>query len=376
MRKAAQRRLPKPIFDYIEGGADDERSLRRNSSAFDDFELLPNHLNDVASIDTATTVLGRRISMPLMLAPTATSRLFHRDAELGVANAAARHDIYYGLSTLATTSIEDVGAAASGPKMFQIYILRDRGLTREFVARCKAARYDALCLTVDTPVAGNRERDRVSGMTVPPRFTAKSALSFASHPRWLLDMLLGPKFRFANVSQQTPEGQTGSTTSFVEYINRQFDRSVTWKDVAWLATEWGGPLAIKGLQSPGDARRALEAGATAVMISNHGGRQLEDSPAPIDCLVPMRQAVGSALELIVDGGIRRGTHILKALALGANACSIGRPYLYALGAGGRAGVDHLLNLLRAEIERDLALIGVRSVSDLGAHHALSRRPAG
>jgi L-lactate dehydrogenase (cytochrome) len=249
--------------------------------------------------------------------------------------------------------------------MFQIYILKDRSLTTEFVERCKAAKFQALCLTVDTAVAGNRERDRVTGMILPPRFTLKSFASFAAHPRWAFHLLMRPDFQLANVVHRV--GKLG-TVSLIDYVNSQFDRSVTWDDVARLREQWGGPFVLKGLQTAADAKRAVEVGATAVMISNHGGRQLDGAAAPIDCLGAMREAVGDRLELIVDGGIRRGTHVLKALALGANACSVGRAYLYGLAAGGEAGVTRALNLLRAEVERDLALLGCRQLSDLRPEH--------
>jgi L-lactate dehydrogenase (cytochrome) len=265
---------------------------------------------------------------------------------------------------MATTRIEEIAALGPGPWMFQIYILKDRSLTTEFVERCKAAKFKALCLTVDTAVAGNRERDRVTGMILPPRFTLRSFASFAAHPRWAFHLLRNPDFQIANVSHRVTLG----TVSLIDYVNGQFDRTVTWDDVARLREAWGGPFVLKGLQTAADAKRAVEVGATAVMISNHGGRQLDGAAAPIDCLQAMRDAVGDRLELIVDGGIRRGTHVIKALAMGANACSIGRAYLYGLAAGGEAGVTRALTLLRTEIERDLALLGCSRLRDLRPEH--------
>lgn len=240
---------------------------------------------------------------------------------------------------------------------------QDRELTREFVERCKAARYQALCLTVDTPLAGNRERDLVHGMSMPPRFGLGSLWSFATHLRWALNLLRDPDFRLANVVHRVDAIGAG-TISLIDYVNSQFDRTVTWDDAAWLVEQWDGPFVIKGLQTPADAERAVQIGASAIMISNHGGRQLDGAPAPVDCVAPMRDAVGDALQLIVDGGIRRGTHVLKALAMGADACSVGRAYLYGLAAGGQAGVVRTFELLREELLRDMALLGCSSIAEV------------
>ena len=363
LRKAAKRALPAPMFHYIDGGADDESTLRRNTSAFDDYELIPSQLNNVETIDLKTKLFGKTMDLPFFLAPTGMSRLFHHHKEIGVARAAQKHGALYSLSTLGTTSLEDITKVGTGLKMFQIYILKDRGLTRELVQRCKAANYDALCLTVDTPLAGNRERDLRTGMTMPPRFGIKSLWSFATHPVWGINVLLKPGFKLANVAHRVDAlGESGM--GVIEYINSQFDRTLTWKDVEWLAAEWGGPFVIKGLQSAKDAVLARDSGASSVMISNHGGRQLDSAPAPFDCIADMRDAVGNDLELIVDGGIRRGTHIVKALAMGADACSIGRAYLYGLAAGGEAGVDQTINILKTETERTMALLGCRDIDSV------------
>lgn len=367
LRRLALRKLPAPMFHYIDGGADDEITLRRNTTAFDDWELLPNFLVDIETVDLRTRVLGQELALPFFLAPTGMSRLFHHEAELGVARAAERFGTLYSLSTMGTTRIEDVAATVKTPKMFQVYVLKDRELTRDFVQRCKSSGFEVLCITVDTALAGNRERDRVTGMIMPPRFGLKSLWSFATHPGWSLRLLTHPGFQLANVAHRT-DVLSQRTVSLIEYVNSQFDRTLTWDDVAWLRQQWDGPFVVKGLLTPGDAKRAADVGATAVMISNHGGRQLDGTPAPIDCLAPMRDAVGDALELIVDGGVRRGTHVLKAMALGANACSVGRAYLYGLAAGGQAGVERALGLLRDEVERDLALLGCRSIGEVGPHH--------
>ena len=372
LRRRAKKALPRPMFDYIDGGSDDEWSLHRNTDAFNDYELLPNYLNNIENISLKTKVLGLELDLPFFLAPTGMTRLFHHEKELGVCRAAEKFGALYSLSTLATTSLEKVAAATASPKMFQIYMLKDRELTREFVQRCKASHYNVLCLTVDTMIAGNRERDLVNGMTMPPKITPKNLLSYATSFNWLFHLALDPDFKLANVAHRV-DALGGGAMGLIDYVNSQFDRSVTWDDLAWLIEQWDGPFVIKGLQSPADAKRAVDVGASAIMVSNHGGRQLDTTPAPIDCIAPIRDAVGDQLELIMDGGIRRGTHIIKALAQGADACSIGRPYLYGLAAGGQKGVERALGLLKAEVERDMALLGVSSVSEIQGHHLIDRR---
>ncbi len=362
-RPLAKRALPAPLFHYIDGGGDDEWTLRRNTEAFEDYELMPRYLIDVAEIDLKTRIFGTEISMPVFLSPTGMTRLFHHDKEFGAARAAAKSGTMYSLSTVGTTSIEDVGAATDGPKMFQIYVFRDKGLAREFIQRCKAAGFTSLCLTVDLPIAGNRERDIHWGMSMPPKLTLRSLASFIYHYKWALNLAKNPGFELSNVAHRA-EALEGQDTSLVQYVNNELTPSVTWDDVGWMIEEWGGPFAIKGLQSTDDAKRAVEVGATSIMISNHGGRQLDGVPAPIDCVAPMRDAIGDRLELIVDGGVRRGTHVLKALALGADACSFGRPYLYGLAAGGQAGVEHVLKLMRAELVRDMMMMGWRSIDEV------------
>lgn len=373
LRKRARRILPAPMFHYMDGGADDEWTMRRNTEAFDDYELMPNYLRNIENISLKTRVLGATLDLPFFLSPTGMSRLFHHEKEPAVARAADKFGTLYSLSTLSTTSLEEVAATTPGPKMFQMYILKDRDLTREFVRRCKDAKYHALCLTVDALVAGNRERDLATGMRMLPRFGLKSMWSFATHPYWAINVALHPDFGLANVAHRV-EALAGKTMSLIEYVNSQFDRTLTWDDAAWLVEQWDGPFAIKGTQSVADAKMAVEIGASALMVSNHGGRQLEGTPAPVDCIAAIRDAIGDKLEMIVDGGIRRGTHVVKALALGANACSIGRPYLYGLAAGGQKGVERALELLKSEVERDLAMLGCTSIDELNAGH-VSRRQA-
>jgi L-lactate dehydrogenase (cytochrome) len=370
-RRIARKRLPSPVFNYLDGGADDEWTLGRNTSAFDDYELLPAQLSDVSKLNLKSTLFGEEIDWPVMISPTGASKLFHAEGEPAVVRAAEKFGMFYSLSTLATTTIEDVAAVGKGPKMFQIYILKDRGLTAEFVARSKAAGYKALCLTVDTPVPGNRERDAVYGFT-SGRLRLRSVPSWARHPGWLFRAVVRKELEMVNLAGSDRPSQSADM-SLLEYFNSQLDRSLTWKDVEWLAKEWDGPLVVKGIQTVADCRNAANSGATAVMISNHGGRQLEAAPAPVDCIADVADALHDRLEIICDGGIRRGTHIVKALAMGANACSIGRGYLYPLAAGGQAGVERGLSLLRAELERTLALLGCDSVQKLGPSFVRARR---
>jgi L-lactate dehydrogenase (cytochrome) len=367
LRKIARRKLPKPLFNYIDGGADDEANVEGNASAYDSVKLVPEYLVDVADIDTTTRVLGRDISMPLFIGPTGMTRLFHPDGESAVARAAAAAGTYYSLSTVGATSIEDVAEACNGAKCFQIYVMKDRGLTREFIQRSRDAGFNSLMLTVDIPVAGYRERELRYGFTLPPKLNLAGVIGFAARPGWVYRALTHPRATLANVSHKIPEGSTQSTL-LMEYIAKQFDPSVTWDDLEWMVAEWGGAFALKGILSPADAHRAVEAGVTAISVSNHGGRQLDGTLSAFDALGPIVDAVGDRCEIICDGGIRRGTHVMKALARGATAVSIGRPYLYGLAAGGQAGVAKALQLLREEIERDMALLGCRSVSEVGRKH--------
>ena len=364
LRKLAKRRLPAPMFHYIDGAADDEWTIRRNVEAFDGWEFRPRVLVDVSNVNTATTVFGEKIDWPFFCSPTALSRLFNHEGERAVARAAHAAGTLYSLSSISSASIEDVAKFTPGPKAFQVYVFKDRGLSREFVQRAKDSGFKALQLTVDVPgVSGNRERDIVTGMTVPPQLSLMSLVDIALHPRWVYHHLTTPKIEVANVAHRPPPGSEG-LGGIIQYLNNQLDRSVTWDDAEWMIDEWGGPFAIKGIMTAEDAKRARGIGATAVMLSNHGGRQLDFSPAPFDLLREVVDEVGGNLEIILDGGIRRGSHVLKALALGATACSSGRPYLFGLGAGGEAGVHQALKILRTEIERDMALLGARSVADL------------
>jgi L-lactate dehydrogenase (cytochrome) len=362
-REMAKSRIPSPLFHYIDGGADDEFTLKRNTSAFEEYDLIPNGLADVADIDLSTTILGQKVSSPLFLAPTGMNRLFHHDGERATSLAAEKFGHYYSLSTLSSVSIEEIGGLVNSPKMLQIYIHKDRGLTYELIERCKKANFSSLCLTIDTIVAGNRERDLRTGMTMPPKFTPSSLLSFAMRPRWVYNYFTHEAFKLANLEGKTDKGSKESL-SVIDYINSQFDTNLCWEDAQKAIEAWGGPFAIKGVMSVEDANRSVDVGASAIMISNHGGRQLDFSPAPFDLLSDIVDAVGDKIEIICDGGVRRGTHVLKALALGANACSMGRPYLYGLAAGGQAGVEAVLANFEAELKRNMMLMGINKLSQL------------
>ena len=371
-RELARQRLPAPLFHYIDGGADDESTLRRNIDAFDEFDLVPNVLAGVKSVDLSTEVLGQKLSMPLFFSPTAMQRLFHHDGEHAIASVAKEMGTMFGVSTIGTRSIEELGGYSDVPKLFQIYIHNDRSVTSDLMDRCREARFNALALTVDTIVAGNRERDYITGMTTPPKLTPKSLLSFATHPTWTFNYLLREGFDLPNVSRYIKQGSS-IASSVVNYINDQMRRDIDWEQAARLIEEWGGPFAIKGVMSVADAKRCVEIGATAIIISNHGGRQLDGSRAPFDQLPAIADAVGGQIEIIVDGGIRRGTHVLKALAAGATACSGGRMYLYALAGAGSHGVRRAMTLLREEMQRDMLLMGCGSVSELKPSMLAARR---
>ena len=366
-RRLARKRLPGPIFHYIDGAADDEVTYRRNTQAYEECDLVPNVLAGVEDIDMSTTVMGKKIDLPLFLAPTALQRLFHHEGEFAVARAAEKHGTWFGISSLGTASIEDVGSAIETPKMFQLYYHKDKGLTNSMIERCKEADFDAIALTVDTIVGGNRERDLVTGFTSPPRLTIGSAFSFATHPRWTMNYLFRKKFELSQLKDYVDEG-TNISLSVSDYFSTMLDQSMDWKAAEDIRKHWGKQFCLKGIMSVDDARRAVDIGATAIMVSNHGGRQLDGSRAPFDQLAEIVDAVGDKVDVICDGGIQRGTHVLKALSVGAKACSGGRLYLYALAGAGQAGVEKSLSNLRAEIERGMKLMGARSVNELSRNN--------
>tara|TARA_A100001015_G_scaffold2701_1_gene3615 strand:+ start:7926 stop:9074 length:1149 start_codon:yes stop_codon:yes gene_type:complete len=362
-RKLAKKNLPAPIFHYIDGGSDDEITLKRNTASFANCDLVPNILASVGQPDLSTTVLGTKIDMPLFLSPTAMQRLYHHDGDKASARAAEKFGTFYSMSTMATSSIEEIANISGGPKLFQLYIHKDQSLTDNLIDRCKNSGFKALCLTVDTVVAGNRERDHKWGFTTPPKLTLRSLMSFATHPKWSINYLTHKKFELANVSHFTKKGSS-IAKGVMEYINEQYDPAMSWKDAEYCVKRWGGPFALKGVMSVDDAKRAVDIGATAIMLSNHGGRQLDGSRSPFDQLPKIAEAVGGKIEIIVDGGIRRGTHVLKALSLGATACSFGKGFLYALSAGGQEGVEMILKRMKDELTRDMILLGKKRIKDL------------
>jgi L-lactate dehydrogenase (cytochrome) len=365
LRAIARRRLPRGVFDYIDGGAEDERTMAANAAAFAAVTFRPRVLRDVGEVDPSTTLLGRPLPLPLVFAPTGFTRIADPDGELAVARAAARAGLPYTLSTLSTRSIEEVAAAGAGPKWFQVYVWRDRGLVKEMIGRAATAGYEALVLTVDTAVLGRRERDVRRGFSLPPKIGLSTLVDGALHPGWTWRFLRSDPIRFANVRDAASVGDGSTAVTLSEYVNTQFDPGLSWRDVEWMRSVWAGPLVIKGVQTVDDARLAADAGVEAIALSNHGGRQLDSAPATLDLVAPVADAVGDRLEIICDGGVRRGSDIVKAVALGARACMAGRAYLYGLGAAGERGVDHVLGLLDADVRRTMALVGAGSVAELG-----------
>jgi len=324
---------------------------------------VPNVLAGVESIDMSTTVMGQKLNMPLFCSPTALQRLFHHDGERAVAKAAEKFGTMFGISSLGTVSVEEIGSTIGTPKLFQLYFHKDRGLTNSMIERCIAANFDVLALTVDTITGGNRERDLRTGFTSPPRLTLGSLLSFALHPRWAVNHFTHEKFELPQLKDYVKEGSDISV-SVGDYFSTMLDQSMNWQDAESVRKKWGKQFCLKGIMSVADAKRAVDIGATAIMVSNHGGRQLDGSRSPFDQLAEIVDAVGDRLDVVCDGGVTRGTHVLKALSVGAKACSGGRFYLYALAAAGQAGVEKALQNLRAEIERDMKLMGCRSVNQL------------
>ncbi|MGO9052354.1 MAG: alpha-hydroxy acid oxidase [Streptosporangiaceae bacterium] len=362
-RRIARRRLPRGVFDYIDGGAEDEVSLRRNVMAFRRLEFRPRVLCNVGAIDTSATLLGQRQPLPLVLAPTGYTRVASPAGELDVARAAAKAQLPYSLSTMATRSIEEVAAVSGGRKWFQVYVWRDRGLLKDLLARAAAAGYEAIVLTVDTAVLGRRERDVRRGFTLPPKVGIGTMLDGAVHPGWTWDFVRSEPIMFANVTG-APGADGTEAVNIAQYVTDQFDPGLSWRDLDWFRDAWNGPIVLKGIQTVADARLAADAGVEAIALSNHGGRQLDGSPAPIELVAPVADAVGDRTEIICDGGIRRGSDIVKAVALGARAAMIGRAYLYGLGAAGQPGVERVLEMLAADVRRTMALTGCRSMADV------------
>jgi len=361
-RELARRRLPGPIFDYIAGGADDEATLRQNTASFERCDLVPNVLRGVGTLDLSVKVMGQKLAMPVYCSPTALQRLFHHDGERAVAAAAAKFGTMFGVSSLGTVSLEEVRKAYDTPQVYQFYFHKDRALNRAMMQRAKEAGVNIMMLTVDSITGGNRERDLRTGFSIPFRLTFGGMLQFAVKPRWAVNYLTHERFKMPQLDEHVD--MSGGAVSIGRYFTEMLDPSMTWNDVAEMVRLWNGHFCLKGIMSVGDAKRAVEIGCTGIILSNHGGRQLDGSRSAFDQLAEIVDAVGDRIDVMMDGGVRRGTHVLKALSLGAKAVGVGRFYLFPLAAAGQAGVERALNLMRTEIERDMKLMGCASVSQL------------
>jgi L-lactate dehydrogenase (cytochrome) len=361
-RTLARKRLPGPIFNYIDGGADDEVTLRRNSESFERCDLVPSVLRGVSSLDTSVTVMGQKLAVPFYCSPTALQRLFHHQGERAVAAAAARYGTMFGVSSLGTISLEELRKAHSGPQVYQFYFHKDRGLNRAMMERAKSAGVNVMMLTVDSITGGNRERDLRTGFSIPFRLNLAGITQFAIKPQWALNYLTHEKFSLPQLDSHVDMG--GGAMSISRYFTEMLDPAMTWGDVAEMVKLWSGQFCLKGIMSVADAKRAVEIGCTGIILSNHGGRQLDGSRAAFDQLAEIVDAVGDKIDVIMDGGIQRGTHVLKALSLGAKAVGIGRYYLYPLAAAGQPGVERALGQLKTEVERSMKLMGVTSLDQL------------
>lgn len=362
-RRLAKRRLPKPIFDYIDGAADDEATYRRNTSSFDSCDLVPNVLRGVKDVDMSVTVMGQKLAMPVYCSPTALQRLFHHQGERAVAAAAGKFGTMFGVSSLGTVSLEEARRISNGPQVYQFYFHKDRGLNREMMARAKTAGIEVMMLTVDSITGGNRERDKRTGFSIPFRLNLTGLMQFAMRPAWGINYVTHESFKLPQLDNHVDMG--GGAVSISRYFTEMLDPALDWDDVAAMVQEWGGQFCLKGIMSVADAKQAVEIGCTGIVLSNHGGRQLDGSRSAFDQLAEIVDAVGDRIDVIMDGGIQRGTHVLKALSLGAKAVGVGRYYLFPLAAAGQAGVERALDLMRIEIERDMRLMGCTSVSQLG-----------
>jgi L-lactate dehydrogenase (cytochrome) len=371
VRRLAKRQLPGGVFDYFDGAAETEWSMANNSAAFDHVHLSPQVLVDVSKVDMSTSVLGQRMAQPYAFAPTGFTRIACSAGELAAARVAAKHGIPYTLSTLGTRSIEEVAAVSNGPLWYQLYVWKDRGLSRELVQRAKAAGYKAIMVTVDTAVFGRRDRDVRRGFSLPPKIGLDTFIDGIRHPRWTLDFITHEPITFSAVQGRSDvDGSTAITLS--DYVNSQFDASLSWRDLDWVRSESGLPIMLKGIQSVADAKRASDEGVEAISLSNHGGRQYDGSPAPIDLLPAVMDAVGDGIEVLIDSGVRRGSDVVKACALGARAVMFGRPYLYGLGAAGELGVDWVVNYFNTGITRTMALVGATDLASLRGKASVRR----
>jgi L-lactate dehydrogenase (cytochrome) len=372
LRARAKARLPRVMFDYVDGAAEDELTMQRNSEGFRDLRLVPHVLTDVSDVKLSTTIQGIPSQLPLVFGPTGGTRLFHHEGEIATSAAAADAGLIFTLSSMATYDIETVGANTTGPKWFQIYVWKDRGVVKEFIERARASGYKALVLTVDVQTSGQRERDLRNGFTLPPKFTLSSLVDMALHPWWWWTTLTKPTITLANVAGKAGVG-VNNATAMGQYAASQLDPTVSFDDLAWMIEQWNGPFLVKGVTNAQDARRCADIGASGIIVSNHGGRQLDASIAAIDALPYVVDAVAGKAEVLLDGGVRRGSDIAKALSLGARACMMGRPFLYGLAAGGKPGADRAIEILRSELKRSMMLLGCRDVEALDSSYLAPRR---
>jgi L-lactate dehydrogenase (cytochrome) len=361
-RELARRRLPGPIFNYIDGAADDETTYRRNTQAFEDCDLVPSVLTGVAQVDLSVTVMGQKLAMPFYCSPTALQRLFHHDGERAVARAVNKFGTMFGVSSLGTVSLEEIASNFSFPQAYQFYFHKDRGLNKAMMDRAKTAGVKIMMLTVDSITGGNRERDLRTGFSIPFRLTLAGMLQFAIKPIWALNYFTHERFRLPQLDEHVD--MAGGTTSIGDYFTNMLDPSMSWADVAEMVKLWDGKFCLKGIMSVDDARKAVDIGCAGIVISNHGGRQLDGSRSSFDQLAEIVDAVADRIDVLVDGGVRRASHVLKALSVGAKAVGVGRYYLFALAAAGEAGVERALQLMRLGLERDMRLMGCTSVSQL------------
>lgn len=366
----AQRTLPRPVFDFADGAAENEYTLRRNEAAFAQFELLPQPLHGAAERDLSVELFGRRLALPVMIGPTGLSGLFWPGGEIAAARAAQAAGTAFCLSHGSTCTMEELAASSAGPRWMQVFVYRDRDLTREFVERAAASGFDALVLTTDNQLVGNRERDIRNGFTIPPRFTMLDIAAMAGKLPWLMRM--GPRLPQINFANYTSPSAAADIGAMAAKIASLLDPSMSWRDVEWLRSMWKGPLLLKGILHPKEAAEAVERGVDGVIVSNHGGRQLDGAPASLDALPGVVAAAGGRIPVLIDGGIRRGADVLKALARGASLCLIARPQLFGLAVAGEAGVARVLDILRREIDRAMGLLGVRTVAELGPDYLMRR----
>jgi len=361
-RELARRRLPAPIFNYIDGAADDETTYRRNTAAFEECDLVPNVLSGVEHVDLSVVVMGQKLEVPFYCSPTALQRLFHHQGERAVAQAVQKFGTMFGVSSLGTVSLEEISSNFSFPQVYQFYFHKDRGLNKAMLERAQAAGVQIMMLTVDSITGGNRERDLRTGFSIPFRLTLEGMVQFAFKPKWAIDYFTHEKFRLPQLEQHVV--MSGGATSIGDYFTNMLDPSMNWRDVAEMVKHWQGKFCLKGIMSAEDARRAVDIGCAGIVVSNHGGRQLDGSRGSFDQLAEIVDAVGDKIDVLLDGGVHRGTHVLKALSLGAKAVGLGRFYLFPLAAAGRPGVERALGLMRMEIERDMRLMGCGSIDRL------------